>query len=136
MWDDLVLVYFEGEVWKQEIEHLGFKAQYSNIRAREIRITPSGSVSRSFLTALCCDFEFGHMKKWLMFIWNMQWNICYLDRIWNNIQHVCLKAHSIWCLYFEQVSFFLVFCFVFWMQLRLHNDRMTVETKNIQRITM
>jgi hypothetical protein len=22
---------FEGEVWKQEIEHLGFKAQYSNI---------------------------------------------------------------------------------------------------------
>ncbi len=31
MWDDLVLVYFEGEVWKQEIEHLGFKAQYSNI---------------------------------------------------------------------------------------------------------
>jgi hypothetical protein len=31
VWDDLVLVYFEGEVWKQEIEHLGFKAQYSNI---------------------------------------------------------------------------------------------------------
>ncbi len=31
MWDDLVLVYFKGEVWKQEIEHLGFKAQYSNI---------------------------------------------------------------------------------------------------------
>jgi hypothetical protein len=31
VWDDLVLVYFEGEVWKQEIEHLGFKAQYSNM---------------------------------------------------------------------------------------------------------
>jgi hypothetical protein len=34
VWDDLVLVYFEGEVWKQEIEHLGFKAQYSNIDTR------------------------------------------------------------------------------------------------------
>jgi hypothetical protein len=26
---------FEGEVWKQEIEHLGFKAQYSNIYGTE-----------------------------------------------------------------------------------------------------
>ena len=36
MWDDLVLVYFEGEVRKQEIEHLGFKAQYSNIYDSEL----------------------------------------------------------------------------------------------------
>ena len=116
---------------KQEIEHLGFKAQYSNIHAREIRITPSGRVSGSFLTTLCCDFEFGHMKKWLMFIWTcnerfvsgqnfeMKYTTC-----------LFIKAHSIWRLYFEQVSFFLDFCFVFWMQLGLHNDRMTVETKN------
>ncbi len=27
-------------------------------------------------------------------------------------------------------QFFFYFCFVFWMQLGLHNDRMTVETKN------
>ncbi len=38
MWDDLVLVYFEGEVWKQEIEHLGFKAQYSNIYQKALKI--------------------------------------------------------------------------------------------------
>jgi len=33
-----------------------------------------------------------------------------VDRIWNNIQHVS-EAQSMWCLYFEQVSFF--FCFLF-----------------------
>jgi hypothetical protein len=37
VWDDLVLVYFEGEVWKQEIEHLGFKAQYSNIYSSAVK---------------------------------------------------------------------------------------------------
>jgi hypothetical protein len=48
---------FEGEVWKQEIEHLGFKAQYSNIY-KEYRLlkfcyvpATSGTSSKAFFFA-------------------------------------------------------------------------------------
>ena len=36
MWDNLGLA-AKGEVYKQEIEHLGFKAQYSNIHLPNVR---------------------------------------------------------------------------------------------------
>jgi hypothetical protein len=57
VWDDLVLVYFEGEVWKQEIEHLGFKAQYSNMYLIDrIQLLISSQANKPTANNICICF--------------------------------------------------------------------------------
>ena len=55
-----------------------------------------------------------------------------VDRIFEIIYNMFVKSSINMMLVFWTGQFFLVFCFVFRMQLRLHDDRMTVETKNLQ----